>query len=804
MKKCFFLLFNIILISSLFAQLPVNIDQLSDLQLKEYLDQVKLSGLSEYELEVKARQKGLTSEQINKIKARIANLPSTTGTPKVSINEFGNNTQKRIEPQAITNEKVDVKNKSKIFGAELFSNANLTFQPNLKIPTPRNYVLGVGDEIEADIFGFSEAKYALKVSEEGLIRIPYVSPVKVNGLTFEDAEKKIKQSLIKIYPEILTGKTSVQLSLGQIRTIRITLIGEVVKPGTYDVSSLTSMANALYLSGGPNDNGSFRNIQLIRNGKLITTFDLYDFLLKGDLTNNKRLEDDDIIKVSPYQVRVELKGAIKRPAVFEMKPTETLGTLINYTGGFTDEAYKQSFRLIRIGNDEKEIKTIPFENYPAFQLNSGDVVIIDSISNRYKNRISIEGAIFHPGEYSLDVTVNLKNLLSKAVLKENAFLKRGLIRRLKDDFIPEMLDFNVLDVLQGKIEIPLKREDSIHIYSISELQEKYTVNIAGEVNNVGSFNYTDSMKLQDLVLLAGGFKEGASAKKIDISRRIKSDSLNEKDSIKYAVIKTITLNKNLISSQTLQQFTLFPYDQVNVRKDPSYMEQISVFIQGEVLYPGEYVLQSKNETLSDLVTRAGGINSTAYPSNAILLRNTFRDKVEKTMAQIKTYNVNTQDKDSTSKEIINSEIDNPRQIVNIHLDKALEQPHSAQDLILENSDILRVPKFKETIQTFGGVYFPRKILYEKGMSFKRIINESGGFLINAGKRNSYVQYANGEVSSTKRFLFFKKYPHIKPGCEVYVPLKREKKPLTTGEIIGIASAITGMASIVFGIINLTK
>jgi protein involved in polysaccharide export with SLBB domain len=798
-----FLLFILFAFITASAQLPVNIDQLSDQQLKEYLEQAKLSGLSDAELEAKAKQRGLSQDQIAKIRVRIAGLSSTTGS--TTSKETNNATVVRKgAPDVTNNEKLDA-NKSKIFGAELFNNTNLTFQPNLKIPAPRNYVLGVGDEIQVDVFGVSDAKYNLRVSEEGLVRIPYVSPIKLTGLTFEDAEKKIKQSLTKIYPEIATGKTSLQVSLGQIRTIRITLIGEVSRPGTYEVTSLTSMANALYISGGPNDNGSFRDIQLIRNGKIVAHFDLYDFLLKGDLTNNKRLEDDDIIKITPYAIRVELKGALKRQAVFEAKPNETLGTLVNYAGGFTDEVYKEQFKLIRIGTVEKEIKNIPFSNYPNFQLQSGDVFLIDNITNRFKNRVSIQGAVFHPGDYALESVTTLKDLLDKAKLKEEVFLKRGIIRRLKENFVPEMIDFNVKEIITGTTNMNLQKEDNIQIFSLFDVQEKYSVSIAGEVNLPGTVDYTDSMKLQDLIVIAGGFKDGASAKKIDISRRIKSAIDNEKDSAAYAIVQTIVLNKDLTSNPLYDKFTLLPFDVINVRKDPNYQEQISVFIQGEVVYPGEYVLQTKNETISDLVKRAGGLKTTAYPASSILLRNTFRDKLEKRLAENKTFYVNSQSKDSSSKEIFNAEIDNPRQIVNIHLDKALETPHKESvDIVMEDGDILRVPKYKETVQTFGGVYVPRKILYGKGLSFKDAINESGGFLATASKRKVYVQYANGEVKSTKSFLFFRTYPKIEPGSEVYVPLKREKKPLTTGEIIGIASAITGMASIVFGIINLTR
>lgn len=793
-----FLIFLIVTVTG-FAQASVNIDALTDEQLQQFMAQAKLTGLSDAELEAKAKEKGLSADQIAKLRTRINNLNSTSSSTSnssaKSIADTLASRQKVIE-QDIIQSKIPIK--SKIFGAELFSNSNLTFEPNLKIPTPRNYVLGVDDIIAVDVFGYSDAKFNLKVNEEGFVRIPYVSPLKVTGLTFDDAQKKITQSLSKVYPEILTGKTSVQVSLGQIRTIRVILIGEITKPGTYFLSSLSSIANALYVSGGPNDNGSFRSIDLIRNGKRIVTFDLYDFLLKGDLTNNRRLEDDDIIKVNPYTKRVELTGAVKRKAIYETKNGESLGSVIDFAGGFADGAYKELFTVTRIGDREKEIINVTKNNYPSFELKSGDMIIVDSITNRFTNRVSINGSVFHPGNYALDnATTKLSQLIAKAGLKEEAYLKRGLIKRLQDNFMPQTIDFNITDIINGKSDIDLKREDSIKIYSIFELQENYNISVQGEVNTPGVYDYADSMKLQDALIIAGGLKDGASDKKIEIARRVKMTM--GVDSNAYAIVESFSLDE-YSSRKTI----LKPFDVITVRKDPLYVDQKIVNIQGEVQYPGKYILQSNTETMTDLIARAGGLKSSAYVSSAILLRNTYRDNLERQLAESKAYYTTSQNKDSTTKDIFYAEIKTPRQIVNIRLEKALVSPHGIDDIKLEEGDILKVPRYKGTVQTIGGVYVPRKINFNSDLSFKDAISESGGFLPNAAKRKVFVQYPNGEVKKSHSFLFFRSYPKLKPGSEIFIPLKPERKPMSTGEIIGIGSALAGMASIVFGIINLTK
>ena len=808
-QRPFFLLILFFLsFSFVHAQIPIDVDQLSDAQLMQYLNTANLSGLSETDLEAKARQKGLSEEQITKLKARVVNLQVKNGSAnptQVLSNLKSNNVSRRPVDISVPSSSPFSATSAglSIFGAELFSNSNLTFEPNLKIATPRNYVLGVEDELKIDVFGYSQASFALRVTPEGVINVPNLGPIKVLGLTIEDAQKKIRQALLKNYPGIVTGNTSLQISLNQIRTIRITLIGEISRPGTYSISSLATIANALYVSGGPGVNGSFRDIQLIRNGKPIVMFDLYDFLTKGDLKNNLLLQDDDIIRVNPYKIRVSLAGAVKHPAIFEAKNGETLGSILNYAGGFTDGANKQNIRVTRLGAEEKELLLISDPEYSSFLLRSGDSYFIDNILNRYKNRVTINGAVFYPGDYSIDNISSLKELLLKAGLKEDAYKERAVLRRLQDNFTPQIINFNVNDILAGNGNIQLKREDEITVASIFSLREKYTISIDGEVNKPGTYEYADSIKLQDIILIAGGFRDAASAKKIEISRRIRDG--NEKDTSVYAVVDIIDLNKNIISNGKTEGFSLEPYDIINVRKDPSYREQITVTIEGEVLYPGQYVIIRRDESVSDLITRAGGLRNSAYAEGAVLLRNTFQNTTEQALVENKMDLINNTRSDSGAKQTVIKSLTDPQKLVGIHLEQIIASPHSSSDLLLEEGDVLRIPKKLETVQAFGAVYVPKKVVYTNGITFKEVIRESGGFTLEALRRRSYVVYPNGEIKSTKKtFLFFRKYPLIKPGTEIYVPLKREKKGLSTQEVLGLTGAVVGIAGLIIGILNVTK
>lgn len=815
-------LFNIVLFLFLFgysvnsaqAQLPptINIEALTDQQIIVLMNQYQLNGLSETELEMKAREKGLSSDQFNQLKKRMALIdPSTVKDLNAPIKSQNDpyEPREKINSKASNNKKTDSSKTLKPFGSSIFENDNLSFEPNISIATPQNYIIGVNDQLVIDVYGVSDLTKRLKVTPEGDIRFPNLGPVKVAGLTIEDATLKLKKSLTKIYPGITNGSVKVQVSVGQIRSIRVTLIGEIKRPGNYDISSLSTLMNALYVSGGPNDIGSFRNIELVRNGKNISTFDLYDFLLKSDLTKNLLLQDGDVIRVNPYSTRVTVKGAVKKPALFDVKPNESAADMIRYAGGFADMGYKEVIRVFRFGAKNKELVSVKAAQLASFKLNAGDTLMVDTLADMFTNRVTINGAVYYDGAYGINEMPTLKDVLIAAKPKEDAYLERAIIRRLKPDFTPELINFNINQILDGTTNIPLLREDSIQIFGIKELREKFYVTINGEINKPGSFEYAEGMTVQDLILLSSGFKEGASLQKIEISRRLKPDG-SQKDSAVYSVIKEINLS-SLNNKTPDADFKLSPFDIVSVRKSPIYKEQITVTIEGEVIYPGKYTLTGNEERISDLIKRSGGLKQKGFAAGAVLIRKTYRDLSESdaTLVNTKTNLSNAQSGKSSpilssSDTSVINDLYKEQKPVGIQLDQILQKPGSSEDLFLLEGDILKVPKQLQTIQTFGAVNVPKQIVYYDGISFRDALRESGRYSINASKKNSYVIYPNGQVRKTKSFLFIRSYPEIRPGTEIYVSAKRPKAKLSTGEVIGIVSSLTSLVTILIVLANTTK
>lgn len=792
----------------------VNVDNLSDDQIRRIVAEMKQNNLGMDDIDSYAEQKGVPPAEAEKLKGRIQMLGlDKTLNQKKTTDTFQNDTQYSGRTfNGTDTSKVDlfrqnetpgeIKRK-KIFGAELFSNKNLTFEPNLRIATPSNYRLAADDQVLIDVYGYSETQYKLTVTSEGYIRIPNLGPVYVNGLTMDEAKNRITKQLSSIYSTIASGKTSVQVSLGNIRSIRVLLIGEIQQPGTYTLPSLASVANALYVSGGPNENGSFRNIQVIRNGRVTTTFDLYDFIIHGDLTNNIVLQDQDIVKVNPYKTRVELLGEIKRPAIFEAKENETLQNMLDYAGGYTDGSFKDNITGYRINSKEREVINISSDQVATFKLKSGDQFFIDSILNRFSNRVTISGAVFHPGSYGIEQGMTVGDLIKKADgVREEASLSRGIIRRLQDDFMPAILSFNVADVLNGSTVIPIKKEDSVIVFSKQDIRQLYSVSIVGEVNKPGMFPYADSMHLEDLVLLAGGLRDAASLKHVELSRRIRRGDYNSKDSA-MAIIKQFDINADLSTIAGLG-VSLEPFDEIIIRKSPAYSEQANMTIDGEVVYPGQYVIVNKGEHISDVVNRAGGLKPEAFPEGAVLLRKTFINSGDSALLNNKLALFYNKLEDSTKIGSVKSMIERKYQLLGINLGDILKKPGSKYDILLEEGDILKIPKKLQTVQLFGEIYFPKKIRYDKVYSFRDYVRGAGGFTSSALKRRSYVVYPNGEVKSTRKTFFFNKYPKVKPGTEVYIPSKKDKKGLSGQEIVGLSSGIASIALIIVTILTRTK
>ncbi len=811
MKALKLLIFLCLAIPVLAQDIPVDINNISDQQLAQIMVRYNLQGLAPEEVEQVLKQKGVPADQIIVLNRRIASLDPLTGA---SQNAYKTRTKDEITVPRKKIEMVEpseVVSSFRIFGSEIFENQNLSFEPNLTISTPRNYVIGVGDELIVDIYGLSESTKKLKVSTEGYIRFPNLGPIKVSGLTIDEAQVRIRESAAKIYTTIAGGSTRVMVTLGQLRSIRVTLVGEVKKPGNYTVSSLSTLMNALYASGGPSDLGSFRKIELVRNGKTITALDLYDFLLKGDLSKNRILQDEDVIRVGTYESRVAVSGAVKKNALFDLRKGENAADVLRYAGGFADRAYKERIRVKRMGSTGFEVHSVKQESLASFNLLSGDTLVVDALANTYTNRATIDGAVYYPGEYGLNEFSNLKELLTAAHVKENAFKDRALVSRLNPDLTPAMLHFNVKDVLSGKTEIRLQREDKIHIYALSGLRENYSVTINGEVNRPATFTYADNMRVQDLILLAEGFKEGASRSRIEVSRRLSSKSTT--DTTAYSIIQSIDLGS--AKAEDLN-FVLQPFDIISVRKSPSYRSQIAVSVEGEVLYPGNYTLSGNKERLSDIIARAGGLKQTGYATGAILIRKTrtnqtsadealFSSKINTISNQSKRSSNNSFSATDTAK--IASNVNGllvDQKPVGIRLSEAMAQPGSLYDIILEEGDVIKVPKLIQTVQTFGAVNVPRQVAYRKDLGFRRLIEESGWFAPNASRQYAYMVRPNGEIKTTKRFLFFRFYPTLEPGAEVYVPAKKVKIPISTPEYIALGTGLASLGGLIIALINTVK
>jgi protein involved in polysaccharide export with SLBB domain len=773
----------------------VKVDDLSDQQIADFWKQAQEKGLSLVQLQQMATQRNMNPLEFAKLKSRIENLSNVEVTTGTSTEQ---SSERKYDGKAESPNKLS-EEQSKVFGAELFSNKNLTFEPNLKIATPQGYQIGPDDELVIDISGLSDASYKLKVSPDGQIRIPVVGPVVVGGLTIEQAKSKIKRQLSNSYGGISSGETSVSLSLGNIRSIKVTILGEVNLPGTYTLPSLATALNALYASGGPNNNGSFRNISVIRNGKTIGRIDVYDFLLKGSSKANIRLQDQDVIKVNPYAIRVELTGEVKRPGLYEVAKQETLKDVIDFAGGFTDNAYRDRIKVYRNTAKEKSVADVPQDIIAMFVPQSGDVYTIDKVLERFSNRVQINGAVFRPGFFALDEGLTLAKLIAKADgLKEDAFTSRAVIYRLREDNSLEVISVDLNEVLSGK-DVKLKREDNIQILSKLELREEYSVFIAGEVLKPGKYTFADNMRVEDLILTAGGLKLSAAKNKIEVARRIKDIDVDKADA-PVSTILTYEVNDQLKTVDG-KDIILQPFDVVSIYRLPGFQSQRNVTIEGEVHHPGQYTLMRNNERISEVLARSGGVTASGFPDGAVLLRTRKMTSVDQFIKRKKMQSVLKQSSDSASAlEISNSDIGDATSIVGINLDKILKNPGSKYDLILEENDVIRIPRTIQTVKISGEVLYPLIVQYEKGKSFNYYVKNAGGYTMNGLKKKGYVVYANGSSYSTRKILFvFNNHPKIKPGAEIIIPAREERKKLSALEVVSITSSLATLVLLIYTI-----
>ncbi|WP_222535543.1 SLBB domain-containing protein [Pedobacter polysacchareus] len=803
----------------------VKVDDLTDAQIRQLIQRAESVGYGDAQLEQMAAAQGMKPSEIEKLKSRVQKIKGVSGSmdakvfsEKGGIEESTGRTvdtninrgiqEKKKAPNSQTDIFSDLK--PKIFGAELFANSEITFEPNLRMATPKGYVIGPDDELLIDLSGDNEANYKLKVNPEGIIRLQFVGPISVGGLSIEQATTKIRAKMSGTYPALKNGKTNVSVNLGNIRSIKITLLGEVVKPGSYTLSSLSTVFNALNASGGPNVNGSFRKIQVIRGNKVISTIDVYDFLLNGIQKSNIRLQDQDIINIPVYQSRVEVAGEVKRPALFEVLSNESLQDVIRFAGGFSNKAYTAQIKVLQNTNKERKLSDVTAEKFDSYGPLNGDKYIVESILDRFENRVEISGAVFRPGQFELDKGLTLKGLIAKADgIREDAFLNRGYISRLNPDNSLSLMSFDLDKVIKGtEADIPLFREDKVTISSIFDLRDEYKVSIQGEVRSPGIFEYADNMKLEDVIQMAGGFKEGATPNRIEISRRIKnSDAMSA--SALTAEVFNVSVDPNLKIVE--RDFVLKPFDVVSIRSAEGYQIQKQVKLEGEVLYPGTYTIMQKNERISDLLKRAGGLTQTAYADGASLKRPgaekvnpndknaiNYSDEDDKKLLVLKRAQeagVKDTVKADVEKKLIQSDL------VGIDLIQILKKPQSRYDLIVEDGDVIRVPRQLQIVKVTGEVLNPNGIVYLPSKNFKQYINGAGGFTPNALKNGVYIKYANGSVEAVRKFLFFNNYPKVKPGAEILVPKKAERERMTAQGWIGLGTAIASMGAIIVSLLR---
>ncbi|SMD34321.1 protein involved in polysaccharide export, contains SLBB domain of the beta-grasp fold [Reichenbachiella faecimaris] len=811
----------------------INIDDLSDAQIQKFITKVEESGYTEDQLIMMAKSRGMSELQIQKLRARIMQVRSgktsnEQNSTLTNLRQSKLQQKKELDKEAgfdldpndpffnLLGDSTEVEDEGlKVFGLEFFKNSTLTFEPGLNMPTPKNYVVGPGDEMIIDIWGASEQTYQLMVSPEGSIRVPNLGPIYVSGLTVEALKSKVISRLKKIYSTIGRGSYA-DVTLGQIRSTNVHVIGEVKKPGTYTLSSFGTVFNALYSAGGPTEDGSFRKIEIYRSRELISTLDAYKFLVEGT-GENITLQDQDVVIVRPYTNRIIFDGEVKNPAIYEILDDETFEDLLLYSGGFTDKAYRGVVNLRRVEKNRKTVRSIDLDSVGNFNMKNGDEIYVSKITNEFIDRVTLEGPVMNPGEYELREEMTLLQLINKADgLKGDVFMERGVIIRQNTDFTLASTAFDPKKILSGEESIVLENNDIVKFQSIYDLREEYHITIEGEVQRPGKFSYASGMTVENLIFLAGGFKESASKSFVEVARRINPDSA--KDFNNTAEIFNFSISKNLSLSREVSQFTLEPFDLVVIRRSPFFDDQEVIRIEGEVKYPGMYALDQKDERISSVLKRSGGLTNFAYSKGATLIRRTEFYIPPEFLSEDDEGNVIVKKADGGDASKIRREdltylfkrdtlfadsaqIFRQQESIGIELDKVLKDPGGKFDLILREGDILSIPRALQTVRVRGEVLYPSNVRHDNNYGFKKFVASAGGFDQDAKKSKSYVIYANGLSAQTKSFLFFKSYPKVEPGAEIVVPRKPEKTPLTAQAWVAMASSIATLALVIDRLVN---
>ena len=775
----------------------INVDQLSDEQIQSFWEKAQAQGYSITDLETAARVKGVPVSQITKLRQRIMTLSTSVKKKTATSGNKPTSSEQEIFGRTgrETKDSIMVTKKSRVFGYDFFQNPKISFAPTINVPTPESYIINTGDELLVEVWGAAESSTTQKVDNQGNIILPMAGKVHVGGLNFVEAKARINTALRKIYagisaPEGSYAKVYTGISIANIRTVKVNIIGEVEAPGTYSLSALSTVINALYASGGPTENGSFRNIQVVRGGKTIAHLDIYNFLLKGSQEGNINLNDQDVIIVPPYKNQVEVIGFVKREGLYEVKEGEKLSSLVDYFGGFKSNAYKDIMVVERIVGAKREVKEVPFSDAGKFAMQGGDKLLVHRLSDIYHNRISITGAVYQPGNYAYSEGMTVLDLIDKAAgVREEAYLNRAILFRSIDHVDKQSLNFSLKDLLEKKQSIALQPNDSLHIYGRDSLIAKPMVRIEGAVRKPQKFAYAKGLYPADLIIMAGGFIEGADQTQVQVARQ-----LNDTNFKTISKVYTVSLSKEGEDSIALE-----PNDIVTVRYEKGYVPQQVVKIEGEVSFPGFYAILSKEERISSLIERSGGLAPYAYVEGATLVRKKDKNEKDDKAQEKQLKKLKKTDKDLTL--IETKEEENTPEAseyrVGINLKKIMENKNSYQDLVLKDGDVLIIPSEKQTVEVKGLVLAPSLVRYEKGKSTRSYINSAGGFSDNAQKKSVYVVYANGDVKGTSRFLFFRSYPKVAPGALVIVPEKPEKKSLSTTETVSVMTALTTLAILIY-------
>ena len=779
---------------------------MSESQIVRYAMEQKKAGKAEADIATDLLKRGATMAQIQKLRQQYNRQLNERGLAGTADNAINAASRMRVQNEVTDNDletheranapvldkPVLTTSGKRVFGRDIFNNKNLTFEPVMNIATPQNYVIGPGDQVIIDVYGDTQKSDQLQVSPDGDVVVPGYGPIRVSGLSVSAAQSRISKALGTYY-----ASSEVKVTLGQTRTIMVNVMGEVRAPGTYTLSAFATVFHALYMAGGVSALGTLRNIKVFRQGRQISVVDVYEFILNGRLAGNVRLMDNDVIQVGPYESIVDIAGRVKRPMAYELRKNESLATLLKYSGGFANDAYKKSIRVIRNNGRMKGVFNVEEFDFPEFKMVDGDMVSVDTIIDRFENMVEIKGAVYRPGMYNLGEKVNsVRSLIESADgLTEEAMVSRAVIRRMKPNRTQEVLTVDLKGIIEGTAaDVPLENEDILFIPTQAVHQNLRTLSIDGEVIFPGTYEYAEKMTVEDLILQAGGLTDNASTVKVDVARRMIDP---EATTSTMEIAKTYSFSiKPGFEFDGDKSFTLQPYDAVSVRRSPVSVAPVKVRVEGEIAFEGSYTLEQKNLRLSDVVKAAGGVIPGAYVRGARLIRTMNEDELARRDELIKMarQSAAADAKDSLSLEQLALAT---TYSVGIHLDEALANPGCNEDIELQNGDRLYIPRYNSTVKISGDVNKSNTVAFKDKKSYKYYIDQAGGFGKRARKSHTYILYQNGTIAKASK-------GQIEPGCEIVVPTKGPKDHLQINQWLGIGTSMASMATMFVSIANMLK